>query len=118
MDMMIYIIGLLCGIINGVFASGAGQIFVFYLIFIAKLETHRARALSVAVLSIASIFAIFGYQKLVHFEISVILILALLAGIGGIIGAKWMKKVSANLLNLLSGIIIVGLTLYRLISGG
>lgn len=118
MGMMIYIIGLLCGVLNGVFASGAGQIFVFYLIFIAKLETHRARALSVAVLSVASIFAIFGYQKLVHFEFSVIIILVLMAGIGGIIGAKWMKKVSANLLNLLSGLIIVGLTLYRIMMGG
>ena len=30
---MIYLIGILCGLLNGLFASGAGQVLVVYLIF-------------------------------------------------------------------------------------
>ena len=66
---MIYIVGLITGILNGLFASGAGQILVFYLIYILKQETHMSRAASVSVLSISSIFALFGYAKIINFEI-------------------------------------------------
>ena len=52
--MIIYIIGFLVGILNGLFASGAGQVLVFYLIFIKKMETHMVRALSISILSISS----------------------------------------------------------------
>ena len=100
---MIYVIGFLIGTLNGLFASGAGQFLVFYLIFILKKETHIARALSVSILSISSIFAVFGYSNFV---------------ISGIIGAKLMKKIPANILNLISGILIVGLTIYKMIQGG
>lgn len=115
---MIYIIGLLVGILNGLFASGAGQVLVFYLIFILKKETHMARALSVAILSISSIFAIFGYSKVVDLQINNIVTLIIIAIISGFIGTNLMKKIPENILNLMSGILIVSLTIYKMVTGG
>lgn len=116
--MMIYIIGILVGILNGLFASGAGQVLVFYLIFIKKMDTHLTRALSVSILSISSIFAIFGYTTMVKFDIFKICILIAIAIISGIIGSKLMKKIPANILNLVSGLLISSLTLYKMFFGG
>ena len=115
--MMIYIIGFLVGILNGLFASGAGQVLVFYLIFIKKMETHMVRALSISILSISSIFAIFGYATMINFDWIKIFILIIVAIISGIIGSKIMKKIPSNILNLLSGILICGLTLYKIFMG-
>ena len=115
---MIYIVGFLVGILNGLFASGAGQILVFYLIFILKKETHIARTLSVAILSLSSIFAILGYIKIVNFDIKIVISFIIIAIITGFIGTKLMKKIPANILNLISGILIVSLTIYKMVSGG
>lgn len=116
--MMIYVVGILVGILNGLFASGAGQFLVFYLIFIKKMETHVIRALSVSILSISSIFAIFGYMTMVKFDFIKICILVAIAIISGIIGSKLMKKIPSNVLNLISGILISVLTLYKIFFGG
>ncbi len=115
---MIYIVGLITGVLNGLFASGAGQILVFYLIYIIKQETHISRAASVSVLSISSIFALFGYSKIVDFEITKIIILVIVSIIGGVIGSKIMKKIPADILNIVSGVIIISLTVYRFFSNG
>lgn len=115
---MIYLVGLFVGFLNGLFASGAGQILVFYLIFIKKLDTHLMRAVSVAVLSVASIISVFGYSSFVNYDIVKIIVISIIAAITGYIGSKLMKKIPANALNLISGILIVGLTIYRFFSGG
>lgn len=116
-SIMIYVISLITGLLNGVFASGAGQILVIYLVFIKKIETHTARALSVSLLSISSIFALFGYMNFVKFELKYVLVFATIAAITGIIGTKLMKKVPADILNLISGLLIVSLTVYKMIGG-
>jgi len=116
-SIMIYFISLITGLLNGVFASGAGQILVIYLVFIKKIETHTARALSVSLLSISSIFALFGYMNFVNFELKYVVVFAIIAAITGIIGTKLMKKIPADILNLISGVLIVSLTLYKMIGG-
>lgn len=112
------ILGLIVGLLNGLFASGAGQILVFYLIFILKNDTHKSRALSVAILSISSIFTIIGYFGIIKFDILKVLILIAVAIISGNIGAKLMKKIPSNVLNLIAGILILGLTSYKMLFGG
>lgn len=115
---MIYFIGILVGLLNGLFASGAGQILVFYLIFIKKLDTHLMRSVSVAVLSMASVFAILGYSSFVKLDFLKIIVVAIIAAITGYLGSKLMKKIPSEYLNLLSGILIIGLTIYKLVVGG
>ena len=110
---MIYFIGLISGFINGLFASGAGQILVFYLVFIKKMDTYKTRAVSIALLSLASIISFCFYFKFAKLEITKCII-ASISSIGGIIGSKTIKKLNANLLNLISGLFIMVLTLYKI----
>ncbi len=115
---MIYFIGLIVGILNGLFASGAGQVLVFYLVFIIGKETHKSRALSVAILSIASIFAVYGYSKIINFDFKIVILLVIISIFSGIIGSKIMKKIPSNYLNLISGILILVLTIYKFVTKG
>lgn len=115
---MIYLIGLFVGFLNGLFASGAGQILVFYLIFIKKYDTHLMRGVSVAVLCVASIISIFGYSSFVEFDITKVIVIVVIAAIAGLFGSKLMKKIPANYLNLISGVLIIGLTIYKLVATG
>ena len=112
---MIYLIGLICGLINGVFASGAGQILVIYLIFVKKIDTHISRATSVLCLSLATMFSIYRYSLVAEFKINQIIIVTITGIIFGKVGAKLMTKINSNLLNLISGIIVVGFSIYNLI---
>ena len=115
---MIYFICFLVGVLNAVFASGSGQILVLYLITFLKIETHKARVTSVAVLSISSILALTGYKNIAHFEIYKIVLLIIISVFTGSIGTKLMKKIPAQILNLLSVVLLVGLTLFKLLKRG
>jgi uncharacterized membrane protein YfcA len=111
---MIYIIGLIAGFANGFFSTGAGNILVFYLVFILKIDSHIGRAVSIAVLCITSIYSIYGLRNVANLEVSKIILLILISGICGIIGSKIMHKIDSKILNLVSGIIVVSLSIYGL----
>ena len=106
---MIYIFSFVSGIINGLFASGAGQILVFFLIYIAKIDTHKARATSMLCMSLTAILSFIRYIKMVE-----VIIVAICGLVLGALGAKIMNKIESNALNILSGIIIFGLSLYNI----
>jgi uncharacterized membrane protein YfcA len=112
---MIYFISLLCGMANGLFAAAAGQIMVFYLVFILKKEAHEARGTSIFCLSLATIISLMGYIKLAKFKLYEILITIACSIVFGILGSKIMKKIKSNWLNLISGVLVFGLGVYKLI---
>ena len=115
---MLYFIGFIVGILNGMFAAGAGQVLVFYLIFIKHLETHKSRALSVSILSVSSIFAAFGYSNFTSYDLKKIILLIIISCISGIIGTKIMKKIPSDILNLIAGVLLCALTIYKFFSWG
>ncbi len=112
---MIYVGSLLSGVINGVFASGAGQIMVFLLIFILKIETHTARATSVFLMGLVTIVTFIRYLTFVKVEILHVVIVVITGLIFGIIGSKIMKKLQPDYLNLISGIVVAGFAIYNII---
>jgi len=109
---MIYLIGFLAGILNGFFATGAGQIIIFYLVFIMKIDSHIGRGVSIAVLSVASVFTITGYTNFVKFDLVKVIVIVGISCITGIIGSKFMDKINSKVLNFSSGIIVVCLAIY------
>ena len=113
---MIYVIGLITGIFNGLFASGAGQIITIYLIFLKKLETHISRNISISIISISSVIALFNYYNNVKFKILDIIIISIISIIGGVIGNNIMTKINSYILNIIAGIIIVILSIYGVIN--
>jgi len=112
---MIYVGSLLAGIINGVFASGAGQIIVFLFIYILNIETHKARATSVFLLSVVTIITFIRYLEFITLKPSHIIIVILCGITFGVIGSKLMEKIKSEYLNLLSGFVITGFAIYGLI---
>lgn len=115
---MIYFGSFFAGIINGLFASGAGQILVFMLIFILKQDTYKSRKLSVFVIGITSILTLIRYSKNVKVSVYKIIIVVITGVIFGTAGTKLIKKIKPNILNAFSGILIVALSIYKLLRGG
>lgn len=111
---MIYFLGIFSGFVNGFLTSGAGQILIFYLVFIKKYDTHMSRNLSIILLSISSIVSLIG--MLIFNKISIIksIIVFIISLILGILGTKFMNKIDSKLLNLISGILLLVLSVYKL----
>lgn len=112
---MIYLVSILCGIANGLFAAAAGQIMIFYLVFILKKEAHKARATSIFCISLVTIISLIGYLKFAKFKFYQVITVVLCGIVFGILGSTVMKKIKSNWLNLLSGILVFGLGIYKLI---
>ena len=83
-------IGVISGVISGLFAAGGGMIVVPALIHIFKLEDAKARATSVfAILPMVVVSGLFYYKKdYIDWNL-------------GIIGAKLLKKMSSKTLRIL-----------------
>ena len=106
---MMFFIGSIAGFFNGFFTCGAGQIIIFYLIFIKKYDSHISRGTSVAILSITSIVSL-----IFHLIILKIVIVVMLSLLFGILGANIMKKINSKKLNLISGILMTVMVLINL----
>lgn len=94
-------IGVISGVISGLFAAGGGMIVVSALIHIFKLEDAKARATSVfAILPMVVVSGLFYYKK-DYIDWNLGIKCAIGGIIGGIIGAKLLKKMSSKTLRIL-----------------
>lgn len=94
-------IGLIAGIISGLFAAGGGMIVVPALIHLFKLEDSKARATSVfAILPMVIASGIF-YYKNDYIDWNLGIKCAIGGIIGGVIGAKLLKKMPTKVLRIL-----------------
>lgn len=94
-------IGVISGVISGLFAAGGGMIVVPALIHIFKLEDAKARATSVfAILPMVVVSGLFYYKK-DYIDWNLGIKCAIGGIIGGIIGAKLLKKMSSKTLRIL-----------------
>lgn len=101
------IIGLIAGIINGLFAAGGGMVLVTALIHLFHLEDNKARATSVfTILPMVITSSLFYYKNnFIDWKIG---ILCAIGGIaGGYVGAKLLTKLSAKTLKIFFTIFLV-----------
>jgi len=101
---------ILTGFTNGFFASGAGQILLFYMIFIQKEDGKKARNITLFIMPVVSIISLFYYIKNTEIEIFKMCVLVIISIIFGTIGNKAIKRVDKNILNIISGVILVIVT--------
>lgn len=95
------IVGLIAGVISGLFAAGGGMIVVPALIHLFNLEDAKARATSVfAILPMVVASGIF-YYKNDYVDWNLGIKCAIGGIVGGIIGAKLLKKMSNKVLRIL-----------------
>lgn len=93
--------GLIAGLISGLFAAGGGMIVVPALIHLFKLEDAKARATSVfAILPMVITSGIFYYRN-DYIDWNLGIKCAIGGTIGGIIGAKLLKKMSTKTLKIM-----------------
>ena len=94
-------IGLIAGVISGLFAAGGGMIVVPALIHLFKLEDSKARATSVfAILPMVIASGIF-YYKNDYIDWNLGIKCAIGGIIGGVIGAKLLKTMPTKVLRIL-----------------
>ena len=86
------VIGILAGIINGLFATGGGMILVPAFIYVLKMEDKESRATSAfCILPMVLTSSIFYYQsKYINWKIA--LLCAVGGAIGGYIRGKTFKE--------------------------
>lgn len=101
------IIGLIAGIICGLFASGGGLILVPAFIYLLKMEDKIARGTAVfCILPMVITSSIFYYKEnYINWEIG---ISCAIGGIvGGIIGAKLLKKIPTKYVRIIFTIFLL-----------
>ena len=86
------IIGTIAGIISGLFTSGGGLILVPAFVYILKLEHIKARGTTITcILPMVITSSIFYYGR-DHLDLKTGVLCAIGGTIGGIIGARLLKK--------------------------
>lgn len=95
------LIGIVAGIICGLFASGGGLILVPAFIYLLKMEDKKARGTAIlCILPMVFTSTIFYYKdKFIDWKIGIMC--AIGGVIGGIIGAKLLKKMKTKYIRML-----------------
>ncbi|MDD2628510.1 MAG: sulfite exporter TauE/SafE family protein [Clostridia bacterium] len=114
---MIYLISLVSGVLNGLFTAAAGQVMIFYLIFILKLDAYKSRATSICCISMITIITFIGYLRFINVKVEQVIIIVLSAMLFASLGSFIMRKIKSNILNLISGILITAISIYKLFWG-
>ncbi len=109
------IIGIIAGIICGLFASGGGLILVPAFVYLLGIENKRARGTAVlCILPMVITSSIFYYKEnYINWEIG--LMCAIGGVIGGIIGAKLLKKIPTRYVKMLFAIFLLYVSIKMLI---
>lgn len=94
------IIGLLAGIICGLFGTGGGLILVPTFIYLLKIEPKKARATSLCCMLVMVVVSAIFYYKNNYINWKVGLLCAIGGIAGGYIGAKILKKVPDYILKI------------------
>lgn len=106
-------IGLVAGLLSGVFGIGGGVVIVPALIYLAGFSQHRATGTSLAVLLPPIGFAAtWEYYRHGHVNVRAAMIIAAAVFIGGWFGAVAANRTSGPYLRLAFGIFVVVLGLY------
>ncbi|MCI8482475.1 MAG: sulfite exporter TauE/SafE family protein [Clostridia bacterium] len=87
------IIGLIAGIVSGLFATGGGMIVVPGLVYLLKVEETKARATSLFVILPMVIASGIFYYKNDYIDWKIGALCAIGGAIGGFISANYLKKI-------------------------
>ena len=101
------IVGSVTGIVNGLFGSGGGALFIPMSEKFLKLPVHTAHATAVAVILPLSITGSFIYMKGNEVDYKMLLFICIGGIVGGAAGAKLLKKMPKKLLKRLFGLFMI-----------
>ena len=113
--LLFVVIGLVAGILSGVFGIGGGVVIVPALIYLAGFTQHRATGTSLAVLlPPIGIGAMWEYYRHDNVNVQAAMIIAAAVFVGGWLGALVANRVSGPYLRLAFGVFVIFLGSYLL----
>ncbi len=109
------IIGLIAGIISGLFSTGGGMILVPSFIYLLKMDDVKSRATAITCILPMVIVTTFLYAKKQYIDIKLGTQVAIGGIIGGIIGSKLLNKLPKLILKItfISFIIYMAINLIK-----
>ena len=110
-----YLIGSVCGMINGAFGGGGGSVLVPSLEHFLSFDAKRSHATAIAVVLPVSIISAVTYIINGNVDFSVALASALGASAGAPLGALLLKKITSDLLVTVFSLITFAMGLYLLL---
>ena len=97
------IIGVLTGILNGLFGSGGGSIVVPAMVYYLGIEDHKAHATAIAIILPLTIISSLFYIYNSYVDWTLVYKTALGGIFGGFIGAKVLRAMPDNILRKIFG---------------
>jgi hypothetical protein len=114
---VLLLIGVLSGVVSGMFGIGGGILIVPALIYLAKFSQHAAIGTSLAILlPPVGLLAVLEYYRHGNVNLKAALIVAIAFMAGGWIGTHLANHINADLLKLLFGIFVLGIGGYLVFS--
>lgn len=107
-------LGLITGIVNGLFGSGGGTLVVPALVLLLKIPDYKAHATAISIILPLSIISTFIYFRNNAIRFDIALIVSLGGVLGSFIGAKILKKIPTPVLRKVFGSLII-ITALRMI---
>ena len=104
--MSIILIGLLAGLINGLFGSGAGMIVLPGLISVLKMDSKVARGTSLFILVVVSTITCIFYVKNIP-DYTTLWVVTAGGILGGVMGSKFTKVIPKRILKIILGIVML-----------
>ncbi len=108
------LIGLISGILNGLFGAGGGSVVVPAMVKFLKTEQKKAHATAIAIILVMSAISSFFYIRNGYFDFGLWLPVTLGGVIGGMVGAKVLDKISVKWLKIIFGSVIL-ITSFKMI---
>lgn len=110
------VIGLVAGLVSGMFASGGGMIVVPAFISVLKMDETTARATSIFAILPMVVVSSFFYFENNYIEWKVGILCAIGGIIGGYIGSKLLKRLSDKVLKISFTVFLVYMSVRMIMS--
>ena len=101
------LIGLVTGLLNGLFGSGGGVIVVTAMEKFLRIDAKKSHSTAIAIVLILSLTSSFFYLKSGFLDWHILLMTALGGCLGGFIGAKLLQKIPKKWLKIGFGAAII-----------
>jgi len=101
------IIGIVMGLVNGLFGSGGGTILVPCLVFLMDIEDHKAHATAISIILPISIVSSLIYYRYDVVDLQLTLKVALGSVAGALAGSCLLNKLSVGILRKVFGIFMI-----------
>ena len=108
------LIGLISGILNGLFGAGGGSVVVPAMELFLKMDEKKSHATAILIILVMSLVSSFFYIKDGFFDFNLWLPVTIGGVFGGMAGAKFLSKISSRWLKIIFGGIII-VTAFKMI---